>query len=194
MKKLILPAAFIILFTTLSFSQNPTSSINPSYSYVSNPGFVNITEINAAPGLMDTVSNKSKYYYGVTNIFGYQINRNFFTGAGIGYLIYEDGQLIPLFLEYRYNIYLRRFSPYLYADGGTLVDPIAFKSGSKIFINPGIGISRHISSKLEVNVSAGFMMQSRSTLTRVSFANFKLGIIFRKNSFRLYKPEKINSF
>ena len=48
-----------------------------------------------------------------------------------------DGQLIPVFLEYRYNVYLKRFSPYFYADGGALLDLIDLKKGSRIFINPG---------------------------------------------------------
>jgi hypothetical protein len=82
---------------------------------------------------------------------------------------------------------LKNITPYLYADGGTLLAPVDFKGGSKIFINPGIGISRAFSSKLEGNLSAGIMVQSRSTLTRVVFVNFKAGITFRKNSFRMYK-------
>jgi hypothetical protein len=31
-------------------------------------------------GLRDITDTNSKYYYGVTNVFAYQINRNFFGG------------------------------------------------------------------------------------------------------------------
>ena len=193
MKKIIFSATFILLFSSLSYSQNSTRSINPSYRYVSNPGFVNITEINGATGLGDVTTEKSKYYFGVTDIFGYQINRNFFGGAGAGFYFYDSGQLIPFFLEYRYSIYLKRMAPYFYNDGGTLLNLHEFKRRS-IFINPGIGMSRSLSPKFEGTFAIGLMVQMGISTTSTSFINFKLGIIFRKNSFRLYKPQNINSF
>jgi len=194
MKKIVFSAAFIFLFSSLSYSQNSTRSINPSYRYVSNPGFVNITEINGAMGLGDITTENSKYYFGVTDIFGYQINRNFFGGAGAGYYFYDSGQLIPLFLDYRYSIYLKRVTPYFYNDGGALLKLDELRGGSKIFINPGIGMSRSLSSKFEGTFSIGLMVQMGISSPSTSFINFKLGIIFRKNSFRLYKPQNINSF
>jgi hypothetical protein len=46
------------------------------------------------------------------------------------------------------------------------------------------------STKMEVNFSASLMVQSRSTLTRLAYMNFRIGITYRKNAFRLFKPEK----
>jgi hypothetical protein len=134
------------------------------------------------------------FYFGVTDIFGYQINRNFFGGAGAGYYIYDSGQLIPLFLDYRYSIYLKRVSPFFYNDGGALLNLAELRGGSKIFINPGIGMSRSLSSIFEGTFAIGLMVQMGVNSPSTSFINFKLGIIFRKNSFRLYKPQNINSF
>lgn len=51
-----------MLVNFLMYSQNPTNPVSPSYKYVSNPGFVNITEINVVSGLEDTVALYSKYY------------------------------------------------------------------------------------------------------------------------------------
>ena len=194
MKKLIVHVTIVLLFTSLSYGQLSTRSINPSYRYVSNPGFVNLTEISGATGLGDISTENSKYYFGVTDIFGYQINRNFFGGAGVGYYIYDSGQLIPLFLDYRYSIYLKRVSPFFYNDGGALLNLAELRGGSKIFINPGIGMSRSLSSKFEGTFAIGLMVQMGINSPSTSFINFKLGIIFRKNSFRLYKPQNINSF
>jgi hypothetical protein len=124
-------------------------------------------------------------------VFGYQIDRHFFGGIGIGYHYFEGGDyLLPLYLEYKYNMYFKRFTPYFYGDGGFLIHFTDFSDKSKIFINPGLGISRAISPKLEISLSAGYMIQARSTLTRISFVNFKLGLTYRNNSFRMFRNEK----
>ena len=186
MKKLLLLIITAGLITTLK-GQYSASLADNSFRYVAAPGFVNITELNYSLGMKDTVSVNSKYYYGVSNLFGYQIDRHFFGGVGIGYFHYDGGDFFPFYLEYKYSRYFRRFSPYLYGDGGVLVYPEDISNESKIFINPGIGISRAISSRLELAFSAGYMVQARSTFTRVTFVNFKLGLIYRKNSFRMFR-------
>ena len=188
-KRFLIAAFTLAIFAVSSYGQQYGEIKNPSVRYISSPGFVNITEINGAIGLSDTAATNAKYYFGITNVFGYQINRNFFGGVGIGCLIYDGGQLFPLYLEYEYSMYLKRLTPYFYADGGILADPTALRAESKIFINPGIGISRYISTRLEGNLSVGLMVQSRSTLNRVTFVNFKLGVIFRKNPYTLFKQK-----
>ncbi len=190
-KKFLLTGFLVILSSVLSYSQYNTSAINPSYKYVASPGFVNVSELNAAIGTEDSITGNAKYYFGLTNVFGYQINRNFFGGAGIGCFIYENSLLVPVFLEYKYIMYLRGITPFLYTDGGALIDPTDFYDESKIFINPGAGISRTVTPKLEINLSAGFMIQSRSSFTRVTYINFKLGISYRKNTFRYFRPQRI---
>ena len=179
----------ILLFTALSVAcslrgQQPENS---SYRYYAEPGFVNISELTGGIGLMDTAFATTENYLGATNIFGYQINRNFFGGIGIGYLQYNGSQVIPVYLEYKYSAYMKRLTPYVYADGGLMIAPVDLKQESKIFINPGIGVSRYISSRFEGNFSVGFLIQTRSVYTRARYINFKLGIIFRKNSFRMFK-------
>jgi len=192
MKKLIISFVILAVSISLAYSQN----INPSYRYVAAPGYVNVTELTGAIAINDTIGEYlagqvySDYYFGITNIFGYQINRNFFGGLGVGLLMYGSDPLIPVFLEYKYSAYLRRITPFVYADGGIGLAPVNLKDDTKIFINPGIGISVPFSTKMEVNFSAGVMVQSRSTLTRLAYMNFRIGITYRKNAFRLFKPEK----
>jgi hypothetical protein len=162
-------------------------TINPAFRYIANPGIVNITEINGATGIGHTSGINEKNYFGITNVFGYQIDRNFFGGAGLGYFSYGESQFVPLYLDYRFSVYLKEATPYLFADGGLLVDPTELISGTKMFLNPGIGISRTVSSKFEILFATGIIVQMGNMMPRASFYNFKLGIIFRKNSFMLFK-------
>lgn len=188
MKRLVTAGFLNLILIASAFSQLSSKLANPSYMYNSNPGFVNTTEINGAIGLGDTALINTRYYYGITNIFGYQINRNFSGGIGIGYLHYETMQHIPVFLEFRYNTYLKRISPFTFAGGGVLLDPADLNHLTKIFINPGIGLSRSFSQKLEGSLAAGITVQMGDNTPRISFINIKLGIIFREQSFRLFKP------
>lgn len=187
--KILILTIFIVYNIFSASGQQYGKIINPSYRFVSSPGFVNITEINGAVGLRDSTATNSEYYYGVTNVFGYQIDKNFSGGIGIGYLFYDSRQLIPIYLEYKYSLYLKSMTPYFYGNGGILVDFNDFQDESKLFINPGIGISRYISSQFEGNMSVGLMLQTRTSLMRVSFINIKLGIIYRINSFRMFKQK-----
>jgi hypothetical protein len=188
MKRIVILLLFNVIPAIILWGQESVKMGNPSYMYNSNPGYVNITEINGGVGLGDTAVVNTKSYFGVTNVFGYQISRNFVTGVGIGYYRYETLQHIPLFLEYRYSSYLKKITPFFSAVGGLLLDPSDLKNGTKLFINPGIGFSRAISSRFEAAFSAGLNLQMGDNMPRMSFISFKLGIVYRKNSFRLFKP------
>jgi hypothetical protein len=191
MRKFLLLFSVTLINSVFTFSQHNRAGENLSFRYYASPGFVNVSELNAAIGAEDSITGNAKYYFGLTNVFGYQINRNFFGGAGIGLLIYENTLLVPVYLEYKYSVYTKGLTPFLYADGGVIIDPSDFYDESKIFLNPGIGISRTLSPKLEINLSAGFMVQSRSSFSRVTYINFKLGIAYRKNAFRYFRPHRI---
>jgi len=153
-------------------------------SRVRNPGsgFVNITELSGSSyGLRHTGSPNEKHYLGFTNILGYQIDKHFMAGAGFGYMVYDSSKLIPLFLELRYTTCFKRINPWLFYDSGFLIDFKNIADGSQMFINPGAGLSLSFSPKIEVTLGAGLMMQMQPS-HRTSFINFKLGVIFRKNS------------
>jgi len=186
-------SAIIILTLLIAFSlsgQSYPKLSNPSYRYVSSPGFVNITGIEGALGLRDSTSTNSKYYFSLSNVFGYQADRNFFTGIGVGLYFCDNKLFVPVYLENKYSFYLKGAAPYFYASGGLLQSIDNYFDESKIFINPGIGISRCFSSRIEGSLSVGFMLQARTTLERVSFLNFKLSIIYRENPFRMFKKTK----
>ena len=181
-----------LLISTLSYSQYATVITNPSFRYVATPGFVNTTELNGGMGLCYCCPSNSDYFFGITNVFGYQISRNFLGGIGLGYFQFEDRELLPLYLDNKYSYYLKSFTPYIYADAGVFVDPAEIKDGSKIFVNPGLGVSRSISPHLEINLSAGYMLHTKSSSS--SFLSFKAGVIYRKNAFRMFKSVKSDRY
>jgi hypothetical protein len=183
MKKLVILIILTFTITFLSYSQHSKKVTNPPYSDVSGNGFVNITEINEGVGLSNTDDPKSKNFLGFTTVFGNQFTRNIFGGIGIGYYSYDSGHLFPLYLDYRYSFYLKAIIPFIYTSGGFLVSTEEPDKLAKIYINPGIGVSRSISSRFEVTLSMGVNVQMGDHVARSSFLNFKLGIIFRKNPF-----------
>jgi hypothetical protein len=187
MKRLSIPALFFFFFIKSMLAQEYGRVSNPAYRYVSSPGFINNTELNYAVGISDSLVDATKSYFGLTSLFGYQINRNFSGGIGTGIFIYESRQLIPLYLEYKYNLYFKGATPYFYTDAGALFDYRDFRNESKLFLNAGAGVSRYISPRFEANFSGGVSVQTRTSIRRVAYITFKLGIIFRKNSYRLFK-------
>jgi hypothetical protein len=184
MKGIIIITVISTLFTYILKGQQP---INPSFKYYSNPGIVNIFELTGATGLGSTEGINEKYFYGINNTIGYQIDRNFLGGIGLGYLSYDNDQYIPLYLDFRYSLYLKVITPYLFSDGGLLIEPTNLISNTKMFLNPGIGINRSLNSKSEIFFASGLFVNMGDMKPRASFINFKFGIIFRKNHFRLYK-------
>jgi hypothetical protein len=178
---LILPVLFIFIILPLCGQDNNGGSDGSDNSKPGS-GFVNITEVSGSSfGLRHTGSPNENYYFGVTNIIGYQIDKHFLAGAGIGYMAYDSSTLVPLFLELRYTTCFKRINPWLFYDSGFLIDFNNVADGSQLFINPGVGLSLSFSPRIEVTMGTGLMMQMQPG-HRTSFINFKLGMIFRKNS------------
>ena len=178
---LILPVLFIFIILPLCGQDNNGGSDG---SHISKPGsgFVNITELSGSSyGLRHAGSPNEDYYYGVTDILGYQIDNHFMVGAGFGFMTYDSSTLFPLFLEVRYTTCFRKINPWLFYDSGFLIDFKNIADGSQMFINPGLGLSLSFSPRIEVTLGTGLMMQMQPS-HRTSFINFKLGVIFRKNS------------
>ena len=145
-------------------------------------GFVNITEFSGSSfGLRHDGSPNEEYYYGVTDILGYQIDKHFMAGAGFGFMAYDSSNLYPVFIDLRYTTCFRHINPYLFYDSGILIDFGNVTDGSQMFINPGAGISWSFSPRIEGTFGAGLMLQMQPS-HRTSFINLKLGLIFRKNS------------
>ena len=182
MKRLLLLTGIIIAVILPLSGQHYNSVEDTSRVRIPGSGFVNITEISGSSfGLRHTGSPNEEYYFGVTNIIGYQIDKHFVAGAGFGYMAYDSSSLIPLFLELRYTTCFKSINPYLFYDLGFLIDFNNVADGSQMFINPGAGLSWSFSPRIEGIFGAGLMLQMQPN-HRTSFINMKFGVIFRQNS------------
>lgn len=141
-------------------------------------GFLNNTELTGGYGLYVRFPEYERYYYGLTTVNGYVINRHFFTGIGIGINSYNGGIMAPLYLDFRYIFSKKPFSPYFFADGGVLFRFEEFNN-PLFFLNPGFGLQKSISDRLALNLGAGVFMQRSDH--RASFVNVKVGFVFSNN-------------
>jgi hypothetical protein len=167
---------FIILFAgfaCLASGQYKVAPNRPYSTLKSNPGFVTINELTGGFGLAGKSYPFSKYYFGFTTVNGYQVNKNFIAAAGTGLSFYDAGLLIPLFLDFRFAFYVGTLTPYIFGDGGLLLN-IANFDESKLFINPGLGARYTLGRSFAVNIGAGILSQVDG-INRASFAVVKLG-------------------
>ena len=168
----------IALVSFISSAQVKVSQNNPSAQFNPDGGFITINELTAGVGLGVTNVPYSKSYFGFTTINGYQINKSFVAAAGTGVLAYNGGVLIPLFLDFRYRFNTEPFTPFLWADGGFLLNFKDVVNETKQFINPGVGIKYTFSRNFAANLGAGFLLQSGAG-NRDSFINFKGGVTYK---------------
>jgi hypothetical protein len=176
MKRIVL---LIILLTCFTFLVNGQYRVLPNKPYTtlgSTPGWLSINELTGGIGLHHNTKTYTKYFFGFTTVNGYQVNRNFFAGAGTGLSFYESGLLIPLFLDFRFAFNVSKFTPYVFGDGGLLLQ-VSDLNSTKLFINPGAGVRYSLGRKFAVNAGAGIISQVDGK-NRASFVNVKLGGIY----------------
>lgn len=144
-------------------------------------GFVDIFELVGGIGLSTTNVPYSERVLGFDNIFGYQINKNFLSGIGIGLHSFDGGLGIPVFLDLRYSLKPKPsgLTPFIAADGGLEVYPDKFSSTS-IFIQPTIGLHKKLGPKTSLKISIGTLTIGMSPVEpiRSTFFIIKGGISF----------------
>lgn len=167
--------ALLLLLITTTANAQQSRRFN-KYEDVS--GYINITEAVGAMALGTSAIKYSDNFVGITTMNGYVINHHFLTGLGLGAHVYGDGVLLPVYLDIRYTFNNRKYSPFVYGDGGILLDPGDI-AATGLFINPGIGVKRKLSYKTALSVSGGLYLQQYNT--RASFVNVKVGLYFTGN-------------
>jgi len=176
MKKLIILSIFGLL--TLSASGQVMRGNRPYTSLSPREGYIMINEFNYGIGLGGSETPFSKRFVGITSLHGFQINETFMMGIGTGALLYNDGLLIPLFGDIRVRFPINAITPYASGEGGLLLNPSDFNSGLRMFINPSAGIRYAIDNKLALSFSSGLWMQMGSGISRASFVNIKVGVVY----------------
>ena len=161
----------------MASAQYKTNPNKPYSTLNSNPGFITINELTGGIGLAGTTHSYSKYFVGFTSVIGYQVNKNFLAGAGTGLYSYESGLLVPLFLDFRFAFNIAQLTPYLFGDGGVLLNFSEFTS-SKLFLNPGAGVRYALSGTFAINLAAGVLAQVDAAVHETFFI-FKLGVVYK---------------
>lgn len=174
--KFSLLSAFLIT-TVIATAQYKVLPNRPFSTLNTAPGFLTINEATYGQGLSGMTYPFSKHFVGITSVNGYQVNKNFFFGGGTGVYFYESGALVPLFIDFRYSFSISSVTPYLFGDGGLLLN-FSDLNTTKLFINPGIGARYAISRSLALNLGAGVLAQVDGTV-RESFLNLKIGVVYK---------------
>lgn len=177
MKRLIFLSLAILLTSALLNGQDRVVGNKPYSTLNSNAGFITINELTMGIGLGDVSVPYSKSFFGITSVNGYLINKSFLIGIGAGLTFYNGGMLAPLFLDFRYSFNTSPLTPYVFADGGLLINFSDF-GGTKMFINPGGGVRYTFSRKIAVNLGVGFLAQSGGA-SRDTFINIKAGVVYK---------------
>jgi opacity protein-like surface antigen len=176
MKRILLFTLFIAGFISAVFAQKALRYEKPVVLLNSDKGYITINEFTAGFGLGNTTTPYAKDFFGITTVHAYQISKNFLIGVGTGISFYNGGALVPLFLDFRYRIYVSRVTPYVVANEGVLFD-FSGKKDTRFYINPGAGVSYTIKPKLALSFGAGFLVQWGNL--RDTYINLKTGVIYK---------------
>ena len=171
---------FVILLSLSIYSLDAQYLVYPNRPVVmlkSNRGFITMIEYHAGLGVGNESVPFSKRFNGFNILAGYQLNRNFIIAAGTGFSLYNGGTLVPVYMDLRYSFYFSRLAPYLFADGGLLMDFSNFNE-TRMLMNPGIGARYSISRNVAVNLASGILAQSSGKTLNV-FVNLRTGITYK---------------
>ncbi len=89
-------------------------------------------------------------------------------------LFYGEGAMFPLMADIRYAINLRRISPFVFGNGGLLLNIDDIRDESMIYINGGLGTKIRLGNKLNLTIGTGLFMQFGREDKRDTFANLKV--------------------
>jgi hypothetical protein len=167
----------LLLAPVLSHAQEKVLPNRPFSILNTTPGFITINEVTYGLGLSGKTFPFSQYFIGFTSVNGYQITKNFIVAGGVGAYFYESGLLIPVFLDLRYYFNISRLTPYVYSDGGLLLNPSDLNT-TKLFINPGAGARYAMNRSTALNLGVGILVQVDGTV-RESFMNLKFGVVYK---------------
>jgi hypothetical protein len=180
MKKSIVIIGLILLTVTIVSGQKKRPvTLNPK------SGFINIDELTCGYGLGDVSVPYSKYFYGLTTMLGYQfnirdlhVNNSLQCGMGAGILFYDEGPLFPFYFDIRFILNKYKISPFVYGNGGILLNFDDVNDESKLFVSGGGGIRIKIKETLAVTVGPGLCIQMGKA-SKDAFVNLKVGIVFK---------------
>jgi len=123
--KYLLIIPLFLLTAALTAAQKPSGSTRQNVTLNSNSGYANVTEATFGYGVAGKTMPYSESNYGFTTSHGYQLNiyglnlsTNLFMGLGGGLLFYKEGNLIPVFVDFRFTWDKKKIEPFLCGGSG----------------------------------------------------------------------------
>ena len=178
----VLTASFL-----LSQAASAQNEVSTSETETSESGYFNTTELIFAEGFGERYNDRT---YGFHNINGFRINKHFSVGVGVGVEKYEaeanfwygsrgTAILAPLFTDVRWFFGKGKVQPYLAQAVGYAFCIKqnqdydwygSYKEVGGLIVNPAIGLSANVSSKIKLNISAGYRYQEN--MRKISAPNY----------------------
>jgi hypothetical protein len=176
-KRALFITLFLAGFMSAVFAQEVLRYEKPLVLLSAEKGYITITEFTVGVGVGVVDAPYARHFFGLSTIHGYQLNKSMIVGGGTGINFYNGGALMPLFLDFRYRIYVSRVTPYVVANGGVLLD-FSGKKDTRIFINPSAGVSYTLKPKLALSFGTGIFVQW-GDIARDTYINLRTGIIYK---------------
>jgi hypothetical protein len=187
MEKLLVIPLFLFA-VSFAEAQKPSGSSRQNVTLNTNSDYANITEATFGYGVAGTTLPYSERYYGFTTSHGYQLNiyglnlsTNLFFGLGGGLLFYKEGNLVPVFVDFRFTWDKKKTEPFLFGQSGLLFGVKNLDENTKLFINAGGGIKYRIDDSFAVSLGTGLLLQMGTS--RASFLTFRAGILYKRNRY-----------
>jgi hypothetical protein len=150
-------------------------------------GWYNVTELNYGWGLGDIDVPFSQHFAGITTVNGWRFGNGLAAGVGVGYYTYNDGYTVPLYLDARYFMGKERVKFFVMGAGGFFFNFENFKDYSRVFVNPGVGLTVPLAKTTHLSFSVGLLTQFDRDIFnntgagyRDSYVNMRLGLLFGK--------------
>lgn len=162
------------------------------YSTASKPmsmisvGYYNLVEFHYGWGLASTSTPFSHHFVGASMVNGFRLGGGLAVGLGVGYYKYNDGWMLPVYLDGRYVFGKQKNKFFAMVSGGMLFNFEDFQANTRYFLNPGAGIIIPLAKGIQMAPSVGLFTQydydffGRNVNIRDSFINLKIGFLFGK--------------
>lgn len=164
-------------------------------------GLVSITEFDFGLSVRD--GQTYPLSVGAQTVFGFQFNKLFTLGAGLGIQGYGPSAmtLLPLFVDARMHFPQKHWTPFLALDMGYALSLRSTEKGG-VLVNPSFGGRFPLSKSLAMSLSVGYRSQGNQAKVNGVFDHFnadymsvKAGMVVRlkgltKKMYRRMKDKK----
>jgi hypothetical protein len=137
---------------------------SPNVTDFKRSGFINLTEINYSDGVGNVKIEDFKFKnndnsFGFRTVNGYQFNKHFSLGIGIGIDKYKNTTFLPITFDGRATILKGKISPIFTANIGYAFGLNDSKGG--VTFNPQIGIKTYLSKNIAYIFNFGYKLQAQ---------------------------------